>query len=378
MGKKKRNASIELLRILAMLMVITLHYLSKSGILPPLTQSFGRRGMGAWLLESFSIVAVNVYMLISGFFLSGSVPKASRMMSLICQVLFYSLLVPFLLLGAGMIHWEDITRYQLIQYIFPIQMGDYWFATAYVVLYLLSPLLGTAVRHMSKQQLGVTLGGLLFFFSVVKSILPIRLTSDQMGYDSLWFICVYLTAAYIRRFGLPGGKLFGSRKKGFAWYFLSCGGIFVLAMLLRQVYLATGLFQDYLYTLYGYNHILNLLGAVGLFYGFMHITMKDGRLSAWICRIAPYTFGVYLLHEQIEVRYLWPKWLGAGEGGSIFWVLAEGVCSVLLVFAVGIIADMIRGWVFRQVGRILAKTPILQALTRVDSILSDPRSREMF
>jgi surface polysaccharide O-acyltransferase-like enzyme len=370
MGTKKRNVSVELLRILAMMMVIMLHYLYKGNILPSLTSDFGVRGYGAWLLESFSIVAVNVYMLISGFFLSGSVPKCHRLIGLICQVLFYSICIPLILLGTGIIQLSDINLYKFIQYIFPVQMGEYWFATAYVVLYLLSPLLGIAVRHMSKQQLFITLGGLLIYFSFFKSVLPVRLASDQLGYDALWFICVYLTAAAIRLYGLPGGKLFGGKGRAFCWYLGSCFGLFGLAMVLRQIYFSTDLFQDYLTTLFGYNHILNLLGAVGIFYTFLHLSIKEGWFSKWICRIAPYTFGVYLLHEQIDIRFLWPGWLAAGTGGSVILVLFRCLGSVLLVFTLGILIDMLRSCLFRLIGRALRTTGPSRMLDRIDRILS--------
>jgi surface polysaccharide O-acyltransferase-like enzyme len=366
----KRNANIELLRILAMLMVIMLHYLYKGNILPSLTTRFGIRGYGAWLLESFSIVAVNVYMLISGFFLSGSVPKCHRLIGLICQVLFYSILIPLILLGTGILHVQELTLYQIIQYMFPIQMGEYWFATAYVVLYLLSPLLGTAVRHMSKQQLYITLGGLLLYFSFFKSILPVKLASDQLGYDALWFVCVYLTAAAIRLYGLPGGKLFGTKSRAVFWYIGSCLSLFGLAMVLRQIYFTSGLFQDYLTTLFGYNHILILLGAVGLFYTFTHLSMKEGRLSDWICRIAPYTFGVYLLHEQIDIRFLWPGWLLAGTGGSALLVLLRALASVLLVFILGILADMLRAYLFSLAGKALRTTRLNRTLNDIDQALA--------
>ena len=76
---KKRIASIELLRILAMMMVVMLHYLSKGELLTPLTEEFGTGAYVTWLLEAFSIVAVNVYMLISGYFLVESGFKVGRL-----------------------------------------------------------------------------------------------------------------------------------------------------------------------------------------------------------------------------------------------------------------------------------------------------------
>ena len=68
MAKEKRMANYELLRILAMIMVVTLHFLSHSDRLIALGVPLdGVRIIGS-LLEAFCLVAVNVYLLISGYF----------------------------------------------------------------------------------------------------------------------------------------------------------------------------------------------------------------------------------------------------------------------------------------------------------------------
>ena len=58
----KRQANYELLRILAMLMVVVMHFLSHTGALPEAgTGRFpGEREIFGVLLDSFCIVAVNV------------------------------------------------------------------------------------------------------------------------------------------------------------------------------------------------------------------------------------------------------------------------------------------------------------------------------
>ena len=67
--KSKRLANVELLRVVAMLMVVMLHYLGKGELLPVKNLHMNLTGYLAWILESLSIVAVNVYVLISGYFL---------------------------------------------------------------------------------------------------------------------------------------------------------------------------------------------------------------------------------------------------------------------------------------------------------------------
>ena len=184
--KQGRMANLEMLRCVAMMMVVVLHYLGKGELLSDLTgDRLGAGEAAAWLLETFCIVAVNVYMLISGYFLCTSSFKISRLIRLWLQVWVYS--VGFGLLGAlsGVLTGVEFDAHYLLTLIFPISMGHYWFMTAYVFLYLLLPFVGAAVRRMNRRQLQTALGLLLFTFCLLKSVLPVRLEMDGMGYDCL-------------------------------------------------------------------------------------------------------------------------------------------------------------------------------------------------
>ena len=88
MQKKERMANLEVLRCVAMMMVVVLHYLGKGGLLPDLTAPLSVQDMAAWLLEAFCIVAVNVYMMISGYFLCEGSFKLSRLLTLCCLCKF--------------------------------------------------------------------------------------------------------------------------------------------------------------------------------------------------------------------------------------------------------------------------------------------------
>lgn len=360
-------ANIELLRILSMAMVVMLHYLSKGQILPPMEGQLSANGCAAWILETFSIVAVNVYMLISGFFLVESGFKSRRLIQLMCQVLFYSVVISALLMAAGVLPAGSLTVYKLLIYVLPTQMEHYWFVTAYVIMYLFSPILSTAVKHMKQKQLAIVIWVLLIFFSVNKSVLPVRLEMDRQGYDGIWFICVYLVAAYMRLYGL---KFFDRARKGAACYLAGCAGIFGIALLLRALCLKTGMLSDFVIVTYNYNHILNLITAISLFYTFYNYRLPEGKLSVLICKAAPYTFGVYLLHEQIELRNLWPGWLGASADGSVILFVLRALGSVLLVLLVGLFVDWLRSLLFGLVGKLLRGTKPDLFLDKLDAGIS--------
>ena len=380
---KERMANLELLRCVAMMMVVALHYLGKGNLLPELTGgSFGGAGVTAWLLESFCIVAVNVYMFISGYFLCASSFKLSRLLQLWLQIWSYS--VAFGLLGAltGALREAAFDTHYLLTLLFPVTMGHYWFMTAYVFLYLLLPIVGIAVKKMTKQQMQVALVLLLLFFCLGKSVLPVSFEMDSQGYDCLWYLCVFLTAAYVRRFGSP---FLEKKGRGLALYAGCCLLIFAGTFLLRTVYLRTGRLETRLGMCMEYNHILPYLAAIGLFAAFRRLRI-GGRLAAAVNRVAPYTLGVYLLHENIGLRYSWQEWLGAeglaeemARGAESLAMtgrlLAGTVLAVLAVFACGILVDMARKLIFGGLHTLLLKAGpyrrLMEKIEKADALFRE-------
>ena len=153
MKAKNRQANFELLRIIAMLMVVTMHYLMKGNVASSMAEDGSVVNLLTWFIQSACIVAVNVYVLISGYFLVTAEWKISRLLKLVLQILCYSIGVPLVCLCLGVGNVAQWSVYDWGVAIFPLQMEHYWFATAYIVLYLLVPVLSVAVQKMEKKQL---------------------------------------------------------------------------------------------------------------------------------------------------------------------------------------------------------------------------------
>lgn len=346
----KRLANVELLRIIAMLMVVMLHYLGKGGLLPTITTGMGTTAYVAWILESLSIVAVNVYVLISGYFLVESEFKTGKIVKLVLQVLFYTILITVLSLAFGIISREDLGIYNLIVQLFPFQLEQYWFMTSYLVLYILSPILAMGVKALSKKNLEILMVVFLVFMCVEKSILPVQIVFDKRGYDALWFICLFLVAAYIRLYGIK----FLEKKLWAAVFYL--GGTMmtlVESMAIQGVYEKTGELEHLVGTTHHYNHLFVFLASVGLFMFFLQVKIKDGWFSRLVCKIAPYTLGVYLLHEHVYIRYLWPKWFGCEKVQGTVSLIISALTAVVVVFVVGIFVDFIRSFLFKAGSKLL-------------------------
>lgn len=365
-GQPKRMANYELLRILSMLMVVTLHYLSHTGsLLEPGGTAQGRQVLGT-LLESFCIAAVDVYVLISGYFLVEAGFRVKRILILAAQVWFYAFLVPLVMHGTGMFTGGKGV-YGLIPYLFPLQAEHYWFATSYVLMYLFTPFLNMAVKHMGKRQMQTALTGLLLASCVAKSVVPVSFVTDRAGYDFGWFLCVYLVAAYIRRYGVP---FLNTAKRAWVCYAACALLTFAAVAACYLIHEKTGALAYYMAVPFHYNYILCLLEAVALFLAFGHLRIPEGKWAGRICRLSACTFGVYLFHEHLDIRNVWVGWIEeflgpVAEAGMAGFVLRLAV-SVALVYAAGTFVDAVRMNVFRYIRRYLQRTRIAAWVRELD------------
>ena len=90
--EKKRQSNYEVLRVIAMAMIVAMHFMLKGGIAVPMSENGSLVNHVAWLIEAFCIVAANCYVLISGYFLVEVQWKLRKLISLVAQILFYSFL----------------------------------------------------------------------------------------------------------------------------------------------------------------------------------------------------------------------------------------------------------------------------------------------
>ncbi len=374
-GERKKN--LEELRCLAMMMVVALHFLGKGELLGDVsTAGMDAVGIAAWVPEALCIVAVNLYMLISGYLLCESSFKLSRLLKLYLQIWMYSVGVG---LAAGMLGLTgaEMDTHYLLSLIFPISMGHYWFMTAYVFLYLLLPVVGMAVKRMTKAQLKLALTMLLLAFCVLKSVLPFRLEEDGQGYDCLWYLCVFLAAAYIRRFGV---RFLEKRWHCMLLYIGGCAAVLAELFVFRAVYLRTGSLGLILKISLEYNHVFVLVAAVGLF-GWFLLGKGEGIMGRGAAFAGPYVLGVYLLHENIALRYEWQGWFGAGEIRSVPELFLKLLAAVICMFIIGVIVEWVRTCLVRMLGRLLSGLKCWQSLMvkleRADRIFVEKGGSEL-
>lgn len=346
--KPAREVNFEILRVIAMLMVITLHYIGKGGLIAPANIDIKKYEFPFWVIECLCIVCVNVYVLISGYYMVDKKFKLSKLAALWCQIFFYSIVVTFVSIAVGWIGINDTIVLYKQFILLPVVMGHYWFATAYIIMYIFSPFLTKAMRMMDQRTHRNLIFLLLIPLCFAKSIIPYDVTLDDLGTSFVWFLVLFIIAGYIRIYGI---KFFEKKINAYMTYILSAFGILVYRYMAASL---NNLFPEfYLYNkVTNYNFVLVLTGSLGLFYIFKNAKFKDNFITRYLALIAPFTFGVYLFHEHITIRYTWIVMLRVGNVFGKNRIL-HMILVVLAIFTLGILIDVIRTLLFNAFRKLI-------------------------
>ena len=297
--KSHRDPGLDLLRILAMLLIILHHSVDHSGVLECAPEA----GVAGYCYIRFvymlTQVCVNIYVLLSGYFLVRSHFKLQKLAALWMETVLYSLTIKLIFMLTGQTPFSAVS---LASCVFPIVTGRYWFITIYLGLYMLSPFLNTAIRAMDRRQhLALNLV-LMLLFSAWNSIHPsIAGMNSGGGWGLAWFVVLYLTAAWFRLYYEPGNK------RGPWWLFWV--GAALITMLLycfagRRLPIVKAVTGNW----YRYDSLPAYLSSLALLVCFLSVEIKNARLCRWISFLAPSTLGVYLIHAHANLSpYLWEQ-----------------------------------------------------------------------
>lgn len=317
-----RQSNFELLRIIAMLMVLGLH--ANFFLLDvPTEMDFTISPVSAWtrsIFEFLCIIAVNVFVLISGWF--GIRPTIRGFANFIFQVLF---VLGISYLGFILFDKCEVSLKGILS-IFCIS-SENWFIRAYVGLYILSPVLNSFIRSASKRQIEIFLVCFYSFQTIYGFILSE--SNFAHGYSILSFIGLYVLAHYVRKYV--------AIRHGLSVYLIAS----LVNILLFRLTCMYGIPQYYRMLLMSYNNPLNVIGAVGLVMWFSKLKIPTNHT---INTIARSSFAVYLFHVSYYgldrlyrpmLYYLYDQFSGV--------LCFVSVCGgILIFFTIGILIDQPR------------------------------------
>ena len=306
---KPRDARFELLRVIAMLLIVTCHvsmYLDQClGVRTPrglLTDATPISAMYHTVADAGQI-GVAIFFIITGYFCCKSTFKFNRIVNVAAHTWLYSAIITLIYLSLYYFKLAPTTASEVINSsngintilttILPISHNAYWFITSYILLLICTPILNNAIKRFSRTQLIICTSALLII-----SMIGTLLVSDPLARILPNSIIMYLMGASIRLCGdkikLSNAKIIGLILLGIMLMIL----VNYIAALPNPPIVFKDILHSWLYT-NGLQQIQWLIGA-GLFVLFMRAKpMLRNNLTAKFIRIAgASTFSVYLLHEH--------------------------------------------------------------------------------
>lgn len=355
--KKARNSNIELLRILCMLL-ICLHHFCVHGPWSHVPV------LSAETLDVLSMggkIGVDCFVLISGYFLIQSCIRFRSLLRLELETLFYSILILVIVMVTG---YREVGRLAILRAVLPTTTAEYWFITAYVGVYLLSPLINRALSTLDERQYRLALAGGFVMFSAIHTVLIYR--GNPFASDVVWFAYLYAVGGYIRLFETHLPTL--SMRKVSMWLNPATlvmrmrPAVCLLVMILVLIpspWVARELNSAYPSLKLSTRAFMGMDTAFCLWISialFMLFERLDLRPVPVINTLAGSVFGVYLIHDNPYVRaWLWPHFSWAGSL-SVPALVGCALLAAIAVFVACSAIDLVRAnLIERPVIRVLDK-----------------------
>ena len=337
----RRNLGIDLLRITAMLMIVVLHLLERSGVAEP--DGSPRAGL-MMLMTSAVYCAVNCYALISGYVGCGAPVKYARLAQLWMQTLAYSLVIT---LYFSLFVGDVVVPQDWYQALLPITTESMWYVTAYFGLFIFKPLLNTALNTLDRRQLRIIIAGAFIFMMLLpclvqsEHILPepkptgVLAYGLNQGYSTTWLAVLYIIGGYCRKYGLA------ERVK-------KAPALLVYGAAVAVTWLAWLWGEG---CLLSYTSPTVTLAAAALLLLFAQLDIRSDMAGRLIALVAPCTLSVYIIHTHPLVWRLYLPLVAKGAAdrgclGAALYILA----LALAIFALCTAVDLVRRWLFSRLG----------------------------
>lgn len=328
--KTTRNSNIEMLRIIAMCMIIGHHYRvwSTSGGVNFSVNSF----LGLFF-NMGGKYGVDLFVIISSYFLVDSEFKLDRIVRTWMKTWLYSIIF---LIGALIWNPSLVGGKSLIMSVLPVTYKNYWFITAYIGLLIVSPYLNILFRNLTKKQHFALAAILTVMYSLWPSVLIKSSTYfSQFG----MFITIYTVVAFLKRYHMLVKKMSKA--------LIGAVGIYFLIFLAGCIFICLGelmpdkknFWDNCKVVGFSEYSIVLLVSAIFLFYAFILMPRYKNRM---INLIGQSTFGMYLIHDNYFFReFLWGKLLHAKDYlySNIYFMYS--VFAVIVVFVVSFCIEIL-------------------------------------
>lgn len=338
---KERNSSLDILRLISMLMIVTMHVLTIGNLLNSNGNVKDLNYLWGSFLNTFCLGAVNIFVLISGYFGKGYGYRIRNIMRIWGSALFYSVGIFLIFL-----FFDKHSLSEGLYFLFPTISSEYWFLTAYLALVAISPLLNAASDVLSQIQLRSILCVLIFLFVVLQTIIKEDIFFTNYGYSAFFFALLYLIAQYYAKYGtslLGGGFDFDWKVYVLLYSITSCLGFFTYVT-------DCGGFKM---VVTRYTSITTFCSAIFLFRAFtkMKFNLGSKKGGVFLSEVSRLVFSVYLIHMHpiIREKCLENRFAQYQAARPIVYIALSLIIPVI-VMIICMLIDIIRYLIFKQIG----------------------------
>ena len=291
---KQKESNFELMRIISMFLIVLYHVIYHSNII--FNSYYTSSKIILTLIEVFTLVGVNSFILLTGYFQSKSTFKIKKIINIIIQFLFYKIFIYIIL---SLFNIVPFTKTYIFNYLFPEEL-EYWFISYYIILYLISDFFNKIIKKMNFKIYTIIIIGLTFLLSVTPMISN-GIVIRNNGFGLIQFIYLYFVGAYIRLFTTKYDL------KNNKFKLISLSSYILLSILIVLIYyfiLNININNNLINGIKNYSFLYSspfvIIQSISYFLLFYNLNIN----SKFINNISKYILGVYLIHDNSLVRNL--------------------------------------------------------------------------
>ena len=330
--KKERKSNFEMLRIISMFMVLLLHANFQAFGEPTCIDIVSSPFISTIkvFLEMASIVAVNVFILISGYF--GIKPSIKGFLKFAFQWLFFSIGIYAMMVLTG---YSVFSLNKLATCLVFKQYTPYWFIPSYICLYFFAPVLNSFIDSVKKTQFIYVLISLIIF-QTIYGFITNGASFFMNGYSAISFMGLYLLAGFVRKY-IDLSK--------YSKYFFANSYLFITMsltiILVGAIYFESSIILS---RILRYSNPFVIASSICLLLLFSKISFS----STIVNKIAASSFAVYLLHCHPFLYSYYLESIRSINVSNVFIHALCILCVICLWFIIAILLDLLRFFIWNK------------------------------
>lgn len=297
-ANQPRQSNFELLRIVAMFLIVMHHYVVNSTILGqfvsgggvidnPMNYAFLKL-IGAW-----GKTAINPFVMMSGFFMCTSELTKKRFLKIFLEWIFYSWSFFVLFAFCG---YESVSLTSVVNRVLSIfKTVDVYFTASFMWFYLGIPIYNLVIKGLDKKGLYILTAALLMMF-----VIPITFFGNaNVFHHVFWYMTLYFIGACIRLYPME----WMSRQKVVTPLMLGTAALAAIAILGRMInpcFVTKAM--SVVCSVHESSTLLAFVLGTSIFLFFKNLNIGYHK---WINTIASCMFGVLCIHAASNAMRTW-------------------------------------------------------------------------